>query len=115
MSSGRRIRVAEGSTYREIRAQLRLGLSLPRTIRLFTPHVKLGDLERFFVCHGPCGMRVAVGPCFEGIDPAGFVCGGCLTAAGEVETGELEALSAATGRDGQLINGLAGQPERGRA
>jgi hypothetical protein len=38
------------------------------------------ELERVFRCTG-CGMDIAVGPCFEHIDPAsyvGVVCG-CLT------------------------------------
>jgi hypothetical protein len=99
-------------SYREQRAQMLLGLRLPPTVRLFTPHVELGELERFFDCHGPCRMRVAVGPYWRHIDPKTFVCGGCLTAAGEVETGDLEASLVSTGRDGTLIDGLADQPVR---
>ncbi len=37
------------------------------------------EIERVFTCVG-CGMHIAVGPCFEHIDPASFlgvVCG-CL-------------------------------------
>lgn len=43
-------------------------------MKLFDPEL---NLERVFRCNG-CGMHIAVGPCFEHIDPetyVGAVCG----------------------------------------
>jgi hypothetical protein len=60
----------------------RLGwLTRPKgVVMLFPPHPEVGELERMFRCTG-CGMDIAVGPCFEHVDPKtflGVVCG-CRT------------------------------------